>query len=69
MDAAQRAVIRVQTKKRRGPGPQVDDENMIIGLDRPELKTADAFRDFRPGKFGEIPARLACGAAESRSRE
>ena len=65
MDTAQRAVIRVETKKHRRPSPQVDDENMIIGLERPELKIADAFRDFRDfraGKFGEIPrlARLRC---------
>ena len=58
MDTAQRAVIRVETRKHRRPSPQVDDENMIIGLERPELKIADAFRDFRAGKFGEIP-RLA----------
>src|SRR5579871_592709 len=37
MDTAQRAVVLVETKKRRGPSPQADDENMIIGPERPEL--------------------------------
>jgi hypothetical protein len=37
MDTLQRTVVRVETKKHRGPGPQVDDENMIIGPERPEL--------------------------------
>jgi redox-sensitive bicupin YhaK (pirin superfamily) len=36
-DAEQRTVVRVETRKHLGPGPQVDDENMIIGPEWPDL--------------------------------